>query len=914
MENTENKYPRGSEWRKWDLHIHTPKSISNNYGGDNEQVWEKFIEALERLPHDVKVIGINDYYFIDGYEKVMKYKAQGRLNNIDKIFPILEFRIDTFGSGSENKLQKINLHILFDVCEQNIVNEIKKIREEFINLIPITSLEKHQTKKLSIDNFIAEGGSLQAGFSSFIPPTKKVFELASSSTWKDRVFIFLGYKEWSNLDKNQQLKPFKEDLYSKAGAFFSSNYDTIERSQEWLNEYGNKRLLHSLDIHDFNTLDTANIDENGDFLERKNYICNTWIKANPSFAGLKQILFEPQNRVAIQETHPDNKPDYQVIDSIELKEPGFWEQTIFLNPYLNTIIGGRSTGKSTLLQCIALNLDSSIKFDDDKRREFVESHYKNIIVRWKDGEESVHREITYFPQNQMIKLAESKVKLDNLIDDIVKDKDQNHQIEDYKQFCEQNRIELSSLINQLFLVQSKINNLKAILKEKGDTRSLQLAIEKLAEKIKSLNNNSQISENELQIYNGKITAITEKGSAIKIAENDIRILDSIESDNIFNTFYENELSSLSEDSNKELIDYLKELKTDLMTKWIAKIHSYKEELAQKIEKQVQEINSIKSDNIYSKGQNYLAKNKEYSELQDQMKMEQEKLAEIKEIENQLNAETANKENIFTNVVNKHILFSSKLKELVTLIQYSGSDVSIISDIKFKNKELKDFLTTRHNLRGTDRQNYIDEFMTNYHSDTNMESALKMYLNNALNNMIDYKSGNTANIVVSELFSTNWFDITYELKYEDDSFDDMSQGKKSFVILKLLLDFSSKKCPILIDQPEDSLDNRAIYHELVQYLRNKKISRQLIIVTHNANVVVSADSENVIVSNQQGIKNKNHNNIKFCYVNGALEETSKRKSDSEFILDSCGIREHVCDILEGGVDAFKEREQKYGLSS
>ena len=75
----------------------------------------------------------------------MSYKQNGRLKNIDKIFPILEFRIDTFGSGNENKLQKINLHILFDLNESDIRNEIEKIKNRFIGLIPITRLDKHKT-------------------------------------------------------------------------------------------------------------------------------------------------------------------------------------------------------------------------------------------------------------------------------------------------------------------------------------------------------------------------------------------------------------------------------------------------------------------------------------------------------------------------------------------------------------------------------------------------------------------------------------------------------------------------------------------------------------------------------------------------------------------------------------------------
>lgn len=141
---------------------------------------------------------------------------------------------------------------------------------------------------------------------------------------------------------------------------------------------------------------------------------------------------------------------------------------------------------------------------------------------------------------------------------------------------------------------------------------------------------------------------------------------------------------------------------------------------------------------------------------------------------------------------------------------------------------------------------------------------------------------------------------------------MSEGKQAFVILKLLLDFSDKKCPILIDQPEDSLDNRAIYHELVAYIKRKKKERQIILVTHNSNVVVSADAENVIVANQEGADTPNLGGLKFQYINGALEDTKQRDEKDKYILSSQGIREHICDILEGGRVAFEKREQKYGF--
>lgn len=97
---------RGSEWKKWDLHIHTPSSLCSDYGGDTDEVWSKFLSELENLPQEIKVIGINDYLFLDGYKKVLEYKKEGRLQNIELILPVIEVRIKEFVGN--DKLNRIN--------------------------------------------------------------------------------------------------------------------------------------------------------------------------------------------------------------------------------------------------------------------------------------------------------------------------------------------------------------------------------------------------------------------------------------------------------------------------------------------------------------------------------------------------------------------------------------------------------------------------------------------------------------------------------------------------------------------------------------------------------------------------------------------------------------------------------------
>ena len=93
----------GSIMRKWDLHVHTPASYENQfsfYGGEDAKaygndIWEKYVSELEKV-QSISVIGINDYFTIDGYKKLLEYKKKGRLRNFDLILPSIEFRLDKF--------------------------------------------------------------------------------------------------------------------------------------------------------------------------------------------------------------------------------------------------------------------------------------------------------------------------------------------------------------------------------------------------------------------------------------------------------------------------------------------------------------------------------------------------------------------------------------------------------------------------------------------------------------------------------------------------------------------------------------------------------------------------------------------------------------------------------------------------
>lgn len=175
-----------------------------------------------------------------------------------------------------------------------------------------------------------------------------------------------------------------------------------------------------------------------------------------------------------------------------------------------------------------------------------------------------------------------------------------------------------------------------------------------------------------------------------------------------------------------------------------------------------------------------------------------------------------------------------------------------------------------------------------------------------------KSAYTMQSALQQIFG-DWYNIHYIVRSGNDTIEEMSPGKKALVLLELLISLEDSKCPILIDQPEDDLDNRSIYDDLVQYIKSKKKERQIIVVTHNANVVLGADAEEVIIANQDG-KDTENASKRFEYRSGAIENDVIIKDDQgnllPGILNRYGIQTQICDILEGGRTAFELRKNKY----
>lgn len=145
---------------------------------------------------------------------------------------------------------------------------------------------------------------------------------------------------------------------------------------------------------------------------------------------------------------------------------------------------------------------------------------------------------------------------------------------------------------------------------------------------------------------------------------------------------------------------------------------------------------------------------------------------------------------------------------------------------------------------------------------------------------------------------NYLYINAEFEYKGKTVDKLSVGQRGtfYVCLKLATDpFGS---PFVFDQPEDDLDNDFIMGQLVPLFSKIKKYRQVIIVTHNANLVVNTDAEQIIVASNEGEV--------ISYESGALEDGS--------VVNGVGTKASICNILEGGSYAFEKRERKYGIQA
>jgi len=193
----------------------------------------------------------------------------------------------------------------------------------------------------------------------------------------------------------------------------------------------------------------------------------------------------------------------------------------------------------------------------------------------------------------------------------------------------------------------------------------------------------------------------------------------------------------------------------------------------------------------------------------------------------------------------------------------------------------------------------EEFVDGEIINSNIEVKLKAIMGELLAiiegpNMPLFNGSFSIKDLYNWLFSINHIQVAFGIQFENVNIERLSPGTRGIVLLLIYLGIDTEDThPLIIDQPEDNLDNTSVYNILVPYFRKAKQHRQIFLITHNANLVINTDSEQIIIACMERQANTWP---KISYETRALESG----------------KEEICQILEGGTEAFEMREKKYDL--
>jgi len=929
---------QGSSWNKWDLHVHTPFSLFQCYGGESKEIWDKFIDDLENLPAEVTVIGINDYWFLEGYKNVLKYKSNGRIKNIKTVFPVCEFRIKKFAGVDFGKYKRINLHVIFS---PDLSSEI--IQAQFLDTLQsaycldsdncdstwaatitktsLIDLGKQIKLKTPTDKLSKLGSDIEVGFSNLnIDEERILSQIRGNSYLKGKCFLAIGKTEWSELKWTEGTIAEKKDIINKATFVFTC-VDTVEefnKSKQVLkNQNVRDLLLDCSDAHNYS------FQKNLEGVLVKERLGNvlTWIKAEPTFEGLRQVQYEQDHRIIISDKAPREpirkieKIKFNFPETIKIKRhDGLTFQDlciknikeINLSPYFTCLIGGRGTGKSTIINIIAEKLGAKTDFFDNKQNGLfiadnhslaydlrndknnyiqisgspeVEFISQGTVEKLTDGEKLTHlifQERVLQPNNRLQEFNQNLNKIVKTIDDQINlitewVKVQNEILIKTKESKDYESV-INSINDPLYVgITGKISS---ITKEIASIDGSKSKYENLLKNIKSIIQSTSIDENLKNEYEGRVIEIIKYISSLDeftIAEDLIEI--TIQP--FIKTSDERNLLAVNLGQEKEeLSKFFAEKGTSQES--INDSQSANENLA-RIKQQIKEFDSSKNNLQLN-----IDNNKKVIDTIKDIHDESTKL--IKESIRQLNHKLKiNNENV--SPVKYEYGFNSEgykdglFEEFQTLFKshhISGTSWPNVKDVLFSIKPDNQLLEMSYGQFSTNLNNLI----TRKFSGNNNYVKMVVNIFAVESNYDIYKY-----LIQKHLYNIFEY-INIKGYYGKRDLETCSFGQKCTAVIVTLLMTGVK--PLIIDEPEAHLDNRLIADYLVDLIKEKKSDRQIIFATHNANFVVNGDAELIHI-----LEIPEDDNFTI-----ATSTTIENISNREKLLK-----------LEGGRDAFEKREHK-----
>lgn len=909
-----SNYPKGSEWRLWDLHIHTPASYNYKRGGFAGMPPTEKSNAIKQIitninESDVAVYAINDYWTFDGYLELRAAHENG--DTIRKtIFPGIELRIE---SATNHRL---NIHVI--LSDQLSIQEISDFKSALKVRIVERPLSDEALRKYALE-LDPDKARRHGGTEGYRDDPEKLFQIGAQTAEVTKASFIEALKLIPE-DKRVVMLPY--DCYNGASGidwktqmaddmYFLRLADIFEeRSQDNIDLFaGRKTSVNEAFIENFQIAignrpkpcvsgsDGHSIDAFKNWRkETKNN--KTWIKADPTFEGLRQIVFEPSARVQVQEQSPIETYTKPFLSSVSIAQnfspfppnllyenPEFGkEPKLVLNSDLVCVIGGRGTGKSCLVDYLGKAFGPASQTSPYVLREdFSVVLNKDLTsTSTHNAKEGAELPFVYISQNEV----KSKVMAGTVGDEIkqmlgiqglpfgddldLKIQDILSEVEKIKTWFQQTN-EKNEAIHDQKNIEAKITRFQSLLdsitteQNKEKLERFTLNVSKAAgnkEKARRLNALKEELNTFKKAFDPKAHEIdgtipeldvtqqfTIIDQLVERTSNNITICDE---DNIairadFAQVYTGDLSGLLQnaESYRNAIEKLESALLEIKTKQL-------------------ELNAatVKRSTIPSLIESEIKRQKEAIDLK--WKTIQRGQADWTMAQKDLMKRILSDRKITLEgrIIFDESLFLVKLKEVLNLRSFRATAELTIEDRVRDEFKITDATTFLNFMK--DRLHKIEE-----------ES---------------YVSGDIASLFYNLAQRSAYLRVEPVISYGGRPLDRLSVGQKGTVYLCLKLATQTFSQPLVFDQPEDDLDNEFIIEELVGIFRSIKQFRQVILVTHNANLVVNADAEQVVVA-------ENTNGI-LKYTSGSLEDELTNKS--------------VRRILEGGDEAFLKRELRYNL--
>ena len=874
-----NKNTRGSEWQKWDLHIHTASSYDAYKGDDSDKLLAKAV-----CENELAAIAITDHFIID----------KDRITNIrgllpsTTIFPGVELRTDKGDT---------NIHVILIFSDQIDLNTLS---EDF-NVFKRDAKNPDNNDKIYWDyNDIC----------AFAQKHNALISIHAGS--KDKG---VDTQISNALPINQAVK---EEFAKTVSIFEVGKEKDIDDYKKYVfpDIKSTKPLIICSDSHDPRNYHPAH---------------QLWIKSDPTFNGLKQIIYEPDERVCISDYRPQEKAPYHIIDSISISDDLFQKDEIVFNKNLTCIIGGKSTGKSILLHNLARaidpdqvseNSDISLgrrKTDKDKKALTLEIESSKLDVKWGNGKSGENQSIIYIPQSYLNRLADSSqetTRIDELVERVLlkrTDTDGNKlqkQKDALIQSLNDKKTENTNTVLEIVRLNESIKQLKSQISELGGRDSVEKEIHRLKTERDAIAKELNITEEDIKKYDQAVSTITAKEAFVEEISKEIKSISSLSS--VVQSSID--LSSFSKETEEQIEAIVQKIIGEANRTWNVQKEQLIAFLSEKLKIAEKECVAALATRDSLKGK--IESSNHIKELAQKISDEEAVLQTIISKEKVLNDEQEKQDIAISNISSSCVDFKKDYEDYACYIsENANTDDSGLTYEVLIPLRVDDFLNKwRELFRENNPQNRklidTETFSDSAFTKELLAEIIKKDLSGELATL---KAGeNTENTLRSIL--TDWYNIKYVVKMGDDSVNVMSPGKKALVLLQLLIDLDETDCPILIDQPEDDLDNRSIFEQLIPFIKKKKAVRQIIVVTHNANIVIGADAEEVIIANQNGTDSPNKDSVHFSYRSGSIENDypllKENGSVEDGILAKQGIQQHICDILEGGEKAFEKRKNKY----